>query len=154
MSQDSFTPQEGIGKHISCKNLSGVYSGLVLNGSSSLTWILWKLPPTPRPVRESSIYYCGNELPSCDEHVVDRHQTTSYMSGSYLCNVHWDCHRGKACKLKKIAFILQFEWRLGMHQLPSPFRMKTPKYLFPRGNKPLFYHQIGNKNFFILITNQ
>ena len=29
------------------------------------------------------------------------------------------------------------------------FRTKTPKYLFPRGNKPLLYHQIGNKNFYI-----
>ena len=36
----------------------------------------------------------------------------------------------------------------------NPFRMKTPKYLFPRGNKPLLYHQIGNINFFIFITNQ
>ena len=29
-----------------------------------------------------------------------------------------------------------------------------PKYLFQRGNKPLLYHQIGNINFFIFITNQ
>ena len=36
----------------------------------------------------------------------------------------------------------------------NPFRMKTPKYLFPRGNEPLLYHQIGNINFFIFITNQ
>ena len=36
----------------------------------------------------------------------------------------------------------------------NPFRTKTPKYLFPRGNKPLLYHQIGNRNFFIFITNQ
>ena len=35
-----------------------------------------------------------------------------------------------------------------------PFRTKTPKYLFPRGNEPLLYHQIGNRNFFIFITNQ
>ena len=25
--------------------------------------------------------------------------------------------------------------------------MKTSKYLFPRGNEPLMYHQIGNRNF-------
>ena len=31
---------------------------------------------------------------------------------------------------------------------------KTQKYLFPRGNEPLLYHQIGNINFFISITNQ
>ena len=31
---------------------------------------------------------------------------------------------------------------------------RPPKYLFPRGNKPLLYHQIGNRNFFIFITNQ
>ena len=36
----------------------------------------------------------------------------------------------------------------------NPFRMKTPKYFFPRGNEPLLYHQIGNRNFFIFITNQ
>ena len=36
----------------------------------------------------------------------------------------------------------------------NPFRTKTPKYLFPRGNKPLFYHQIGNTNFVLFITNQ
>ena len=29
----------------------------------------------------------------------------------------------------------------------NPFRTKPPKYLFPRGNKPLLYHQIGNRNF-------
>ena len=34
------------------------------------------------------------------------------------------------------------------------FRTKTPKYLFPRRIKPLLYHQIGNRNFFIFITNQ
>ena len=27
----------------------------------------------------------------------------------------------------------------------NPFRMKTPKYSFPRGNEPLLYHQIGKK---------
>ena len=31
---------------------------------------------------------------------------------------------------------------------------EDPKYLFPRGNQPLLYHQIGNINFFIFITNQ
>ena len=31
----------------------------------------------------------------------------------------------------------------------NPFRMKTPKYLFPRGNEPLMYHQIGNRFFLI-----
>ena len=36
----------------------------------------------------------------------------------------------------------------------NPFKTKTPKYLFLRGNKPLLYHQIGNRNFFIFITNQ
>ena len=36
----------------------------------------------------------------------------------------------------------------------NPLRTETPKYLFPRGNKPLLYHQIGNRNFFIFITNQ
>ena len=36
----------------------------------------------------------------------------------------------------------------------NPFRTKTPKYLFPRGNEPLLHHQIGNRNFFIFITNQ
>ena len=36
----------------------------------------------------------------------------------------------------------------------NPFRTKTLKYLFPRGNEPLLYHQIGNINFFIFITNQ
>ena len=36
----------------------------------------------------------------------------------------------------------------------NPFRTKTQKYLFPGGNKPLLYHQIGNRNFFIFITNQ
>ena len=35
----------------------------------------------------------------------------------------------------------------------NTFRMKTQQYLFPRGNKPLLYHQIGNKYFFIFITN-
>ena len=40
------------------------------------------------------------------------------------------------------------------YSLFNPFRTKTPKYLFPRGNKPLLYHQIGNRNFFIFITNQ
>ena len=30
----------------------------------------------------------------------------------------------------------------------NPFRTKTPKYLFPRGNEPLLHHQIGNRNFF------
>ena len=47
--------------------------------------------------------------------------------------------------------------RSHLHAKPSsinPFRTKTPKYLFPRGNKPLLYHQIGNRNFFIFITNQ
>ena len=34
------------------------------------------------------------------------------------------------------------------------FRTKTPKYLFPIGNKPLLYHQIGKRNIFIFITNQ
>ena len=38
--------------------------------------------------------------------------------------------------------------------LINPFRMKAPKYLFPRGNKPLLYHQIGNRNLFVFITNQ
>ena len=36
----------------------------------------------------------------------------------------------------------------------NPFRTKTTEYLFPRGNKPLLYHQIGIRNFFIFITNQ
>ena len=36
----------------------------------------------------------------------------------------------------------------------NPFRTKTPKFLFPRGNKPLLYYQIGNINIFIFITNQ
>ena len=36
----------------------------------------------------------------------------------------------------------------------NPFRTKIPKYLFSRGNKPLLYHQIGNRNFLIFITNQ
>ena len=36
----------------------------------------------------------------------------------------------------------------------NPFRTKTPKYLFPRGNEPLLYHQIGNRNFFIFIANK
>ena len=36
----------------------------------------------------------------------------------------------------------------------NPFRTKTPKYIFPRGNKRLLYDQIGNRNFFIFITNQ
>ena len=36
----------------------------------------------------------------------------------------------------------------------NPFRTKNPKYLFPRGNEPLLYHQIGNRNFFLFITNQ
>ena len=35
-----------------------------------------------------------------------------------------------------------------------PIQNEDPKYLFPRGNKPLLYHQIGNINFFIFITNQ
>ena len=35
-----------------------------------------------------------------------------------------------------------------------PFRTKTPTCFFPRGNKPLLYHQIGNRNVFIFITNQ
>ena len=34
--------------------------------------------------------------------------------------------------------------------LINPFRTKTPKYLFPIGNKPLLYHQIGNRNLFSL----
>ena len=36
----------------------------------------------------------------------------------------------------------------------NPLRKKTPKYLFPRGNEPLLYHQIGNKIVFIFITKQ
>ena len=36
----------------------------------------------------------------------------------------------------------------------SPIQNEDPKYLFPRGNKPLLYHQIGNINFFIFIINQ
>ena len=40
----------------------------------------------------------------------------------------------------------------------SPFLCRNwviSKYLFSRGkNNPLFYHQIGNTNFFIFITNQ
>ena len=39
----------------------------------------------------------------------------------------------------------------------NPFRTKTPKYLFLRGGGgggDQFYHQIGNTNFFIFITNQ
>ena len=40
------------------------------------------------------------------------------------------------------------------HKSINPFRMKTPNYLFFRGKKTLFYHQIGNTNFFIFITNQ
>ena len=36
-----------------------------------------------------------------------------------------------------------------------PFRTKSPgKYLFPGGNRPLLYHQIGNIDFFIFITHQ
>ena len=31
---------------------------------------------------------------------------------------------------------------------------EDPKYLFPRGNQPLLYHQIGNINFSIFITDQ
>ena len=31
----------------------------------------------------------------------------------------------------------------------NPFRTKTPKYLFPRGNEPLLYHQIGHRFFFL-----
>ena len=27
----------------------------------------------------------------------------------------------------------------------NPFRTEDPKYLFPRGNQPLLYHQIGNR---------
>ena len=41
--------------------------------------------------------------------------------------------------------------------LINPFRimrMETHKYLFPRGNEPLLYHQLGNRDFFIFITNQ
>ena len=37
--------------------------------------------------------------------------------------------------------------------LTHPERRPT-KYLFPRGNTSLLYHQIGNRNFFIFITNQ
>ena len=44
--------------------------------------------------------------------------------------------------------------QLSTRRVLIPFRTKTPKYLFPRGNKPLLYHQIGNRNFFIFITNQ
>ena len=36
----------------------------------------------------------------------------------------------------------------------KPIQNEDPKYLFPRGNQPLLYHQIGNINFFIFITNQ
>ena len=46
------------------------------------------------------------------------------------------------------------QWGLQGLVLPNPFRTKTPKYLFPRGNKPLFYHQIGNTIFFIFIILQ
>ena len=38
-----------------------------------------------------------------------------------------------------------------MNVLFNPFRTKTPKYLFSRGNTPLLYHQIGNRNFLINI---
>ena len=41
-------------------------------------------------------------------------------------------------------------WACSLIPSFNPFRMKTPKYLFQRGNKPLLYHQIGNRNFFIL----
>ena len=41
-----------------------------------------------------------------------------------------------------------------MEQGEDIIQMRTPKYLFPRGNKPLFHLQIGNTNFFIFITNQ
>ena len=41
-----------------------------------------------------------------------------------------------------------------IHSNYIPFTTKTHKYLFPRGNKPLLYRQIGNRNFFIFITNQ
>ena len=36
----------------------------------------------------------------------------------------------------------------------NPIQNEDPKYLFPRGNQSLLYHQIGNINFFIFITNQ
>ena len=36
----------------------------------------------------------------------------------------------------------------GMMLFINPFRTTTPKYLFPRGSKPLLYHQIGNINVF------
>ena len=36
----------------------------------------------------------------------------------------------------------------------QPIQNEDPKYLFPRGNRPLLYHQIGNISFFIFITNQ
>ena len=45
---------------------------------------------------------------------------------------------------------LSYTW----DQRLNPFRTKAPKYWFLRGNKSLLYHQIGNRKFFIFITNQ
>ena len=44
--------------------------------------------------------------------------------------------------------------KTSLHGSFNPFRRKTPKYLFPRGNEPLLYHQIGNRFFYIFITDQ
>ena len=56
--------------------------------------------------------------------------------------MHWQLYLAYSVKL----------WTRG--SFFNPFRTKIPKYLFPRGNEPLLYHQIGNRNFFIFITNQ
>ena len=56
-------------------------------------------------------------------------------------------------KSKMCLSFLSRQWNI-MTSYINPFRTKTPKYLFPRGNEPLLYHQIGNRHFFIFITNQ
>ena len=64
-----------------------------------------------------------------------------------LCRPNWKVSRIPSFPppaLKDILFLYKYSI--------NPFRMKTPIYLFPRGNKPLLYHQIGNRNFFIFIT--
>ena len=49
-------------------------------------------------------------------------------------------------------------WQVSWNAPPPPglthSERRPQKYLFLRGNRPLLYHQIGNRNFVIFITNQ
>ena len=68
-----------------------------------------------------------------------------------------DARRGIIIKFSGSSSKIQYYFYLHIqftYIVINPFRTKTSKYLFPRENKPLLYHQIVNINFFIFITNQ